>query len=78
MRSTYLKPKRLYKNIEPKTPPSSNSTSNVKRPMPRLYESKKKLISGTYMRNAWYVAAWSETVGDGVAILIYRPARDPA
>src|SRR3954468_4507885 len=30
-----------------------------------LVESKKKLISGTYMRNAWYVAAWSETVGDG-------------
>ena len=30
-----------------------------------LVESKKKLISGTYMRNAWYVAAWSEAVGDG-------------
>src|SRR5436190_7000513 len=30
-----------------------------------LVESKKKLISGTYLRNAWYVAAWSETVGDG-------------
>ena len=30
-----------------------------------LAESKKKLISGTYLRNAWYVAAWSEAVGDG-------------
>jgi phenylpropionate dioxygenase-like ring-hydroxylating dioxygenase large terminal subunit len=30
-----------------------------------LVESKKKLISGTYLRNAWYVAAWSEAVGDG-------------
>ena len=30
-----------------------------------LVESKKKLISGTYMRNAWYVAAWSEAIGDG-------------
>ena len=29
-----------------------------------LIESKKKLISGTYLRNAWYVAAWSETVGE--------------
>ena len=24
-----------------------------------LVESKKKLISGTYLRNAWYCAAWS-------------------
>ena len=29
-----------------------------------LLESKKKLISGTYLRNAWYVAAWSESLGD--------------
>jgi phenylpropionate dioxygenase-like ring-hydroxylating dioxygenase large terminal subunit len=28
-----------------------------------LVESKKKLISGTYLRNAWYVAAWSEALG---------------
>jgi len=33
-----------------------------------LVESKKKLISGTYMRNTWYVAAWSEAVGDGVVL----------
>ena len=25
-----------------------------------LAESKKKLVSGTYVRNAWYVAAWSD------------------
>jgi phenylpropionate dioxygenase-like ring-hydroxylating dioxygenase large terminal subunit len=30
-----------------------------------LLESKKKLVSGTYLRNAWYVAAWSEDLGDG-------------
>ena len=24
-----------------------------------LIESKKKLISGTYLHNAWYVAAWA-------------------
>ena len=30
-----------------------------------LVESKKKLISGTYLRNAWYCAAWSEALGDG-------------
>ena len=30
-----------------------------------LVESKKKLISGTYLHNAWYVAAWSEDLGDG-------------
>ena len=30
-----------------------------------LVESKKKLISGTYLRNAWYCAAWSDELGDG-------------
>jgi phenylpropionate dioxygenase-like ring-hydroxylating dioxygenase large terminal subunit len=30
-----------------------------------LIESKKKLISGTYLRNAWYCAAWSDELGDG-------------
>ena len=29
-----------------------------------LIESKKKLISDTYLHNAWYVAAWSEAVGE--------------
>ena len=29
-----------------------------------LLESKKKLVSGTYLRNAWYVAAWSDAVGE--------------
>src|SRR5262245_48365372 len=30
-----------------------------------LLESKKKMISGTYLRNAWYVAAWSDDLADG-------------
>ena len=30
-----------------------------------LLESKKKLVSGTYLHNAWYVAAWCEDLGDG-------------
>src|SRR5258708_23815280 len=30
-----------------------------------LLESKKKMVSGTYLRNAWYVAAWSDDLGDG-------------
>jgi len=30
-----------------------------------LLESKKKLISKTYLRNAWYVAAWSDDLADG-------------
>jgi phenylpropionate dioxygenase-like ring-hydroxylating dioxygenase large terminal subunit len=30
-----------------------------------LFESKKKMVSGTYLRNAWYVAAWSDDLGDG-------------
>jgi phenylpropionate dioxygenase-like ring-hydroxylating dioxygenase large terminal subunit len=30
-----------------------------------LTASKKNLVSGTYLRNAWYVAAWSEDLGDG-------------
>jgi phenylpropionate dioxygenase-like ring-hydroxylating dioxygenase large terminal subunit len=47
-----------------------------------LIESKKKLISGTYLRNAWYCAAWSEAVVEngvlGLTILkepvvLYRP-----
>jgi phenylpropionate dioxygenase-like ring-hydroxylating dioxygenase large terminal subunit len=41
-----------------------------------LLESKKKLVSGTYLRNAWYVAAWSEDLGDsGVLgrIIMHEP-----
>jgi phenylpropionate dioxygenase-like ring-hydroxylating dioxygenase large terminal subunit len=30
-----------------------------------LIESKKKMISGDYVRNAWYVAAWSDDLADG-------------
>jgi vanillate O-demethylase monooxygenase subunit len=30
-----------------------------------LVESKKKLASGTYLRNAWYVAAWSDDIVEG-------------
>jgi vanillate O-demethylase monooxygenase subunit len=31
----------------------------------RLLESKKKMVSGIYLRNAWYVAAWSDDLSDG-------------
>jgi phenylpropionate dioxygenase-like ring-hydroxylating dioxygenase large terminal subunit len=34
-------------------------------PEVELVESKKKMISGTYLRNAWYVAAWSDDLADG-------------
>ena len=30
-----------------------------------LIESKRKLASGRYLRNAWYVAAWADDLGDG-------------
>jgi len=30
-----------------------------------LAESKKKMVSGSYLRNAWYVAAWSDDLADG-------------
>jgi phenylpropionate dioxygenase-like ring-hydroxylating dioxygenase large terminal subunit len=30
-----------------------------------LFDSKKKMISGTYLRNAWYVAAWADELADG-------------
>jgi phenylpropionate dioxygenase-like ring-hydroxylating dioxygenase large terminal subunit len=30
-----------------------------------LVESKKKMVSGIYLRNAWYVAAWSDDLTDG-------------
>jgi vanillate O-demethylase monooxygenase subunit len=31
----------------------------------QLFESKKKMVTGTYLRNAWYVASWSDDLGDG-------------
>jgi vanillate O-demethylase monooxygenase subunit len=34
----------------------------------KLAENKKKLISNTYLRNAWYVAAWSEELTEGALI----------
>jgi vanillate O-demethylase monooxygenase subunit len=30
-----------------------------------LLESKKKMMSGTYLHNAWYVAAWSDDLAEG-------------
>ena len=30
-----------------------------------LTESKKKMVTGTYLRNAWYVAAWADDLKDG-------------
>jgi phenylpropionate dioxygenase-like ring-hydroxylating dioxygenase large terminal subunit len=30
-----------------------------------LLDSKKKMVSGMYLRNAWYVAAWSDDLADG-------------
>jgi vanillate O-demethylase monooxygenase subunit len=30
-----------------------------------LADSRKKMISRTWLRNAWYVAAWSDDLGDG-------------
>jgi phenylpropionate dioxygenase-like ring-hydroxylating dioxygenase large terminal subunit len=30
-----------------------------------LRDSKRKMVSGTYLRNAWYVAAWSDDLVDG-------------
>ena len=33
-------------------------------PDPALLDSKKKMISGTYLRKAWYVAAWSDDLAE--------------
>ena len=30
-----------------------------------LLESKRKMVSGTYLRGAWYVAAWSDDLAEG-------------
>lgn len=30
-----------------------------------LRESRKQMVSGTYLRNAWYVAAWSDDLAEG-------------
>src|SRR5262249_25748529 len=35
---------------------------------PDLVSRKTKMISGTYLRNAWYVAAWSDDLADGQLI----------
>src|SRR5260370_11583536 len=32
---------------------------------PELLDSKKKLVSGAYLRNAWDVAGWSDNLADG-------------
>jgi len=48
-----------------------------------VLESKKKMVSGTYLRNAWYVAAWSDELAEGQLlgrtilkepIVVYRTA----
>ena len=52
-----------------------------------LVASKKNLASGTYLRNAWYVAAWSDELGDGGVlgrtilkepVVLYRTANGAA
>ena len=30
-----------------------------------MLDSRKRMISGTYLRNAWYVAAWSHDLAEG-------------
>jgi vanillate O-demethylase monooxygenase subunit len=48
-----------------------------------LRQSKKQMVSGDYLRNAWYVAAWSDDLADGTLlartilkepIVLYRTA----
>jgi phenylpropionate dioxygenase-like ring-hydroxylating dioxygenase large terminal subunit len=41
-----------------------------------LLDSKKKMISGAYLRNAWYVAAWSDDLADG-ALLARTMLKEP-
>jgi phenylpropionate dioxygenase-like ring-hydroxylating dioxygenase large terminal subunit len=41
-----------------------------------LLDSKKKMISGAYLRNAWYVAAWSDDLADG-ALLARTILKEP-
>jgi len=33
-----------------------------------LLESKKKMVSGSYLHNAWYVAAWSDDLAEGLLL----------
>src|SRR5258706_15962109 len=33
--------------------------------MANFWKARKKMVSGTYLRNAWYVAAWSDDLADG-------------
>src|ERR1700748_2439707 len=41
-----------------------------------LLDSKKQMVSGTYLRNAWYVAAWSDDLADG-ALLARTILKEP-
>jgi vanillate O-demethylase monooxygenase subunit len=46
-------------------PDGAHTMSLATAPDVELVESKRKMVSGTYLRNAWYVAAWSDALGDG-------------
>src|SRR5262244_3015888 len=41
-----------------------------------LRQSKKQMVTGTYLRNAWYVAAWSDDLADG-ALLARTILKEP-
>src|SRR5262245_28073206 len=52
--------------------PDATSIGNGEHAMTRaagldgeLLETKNKMISGAYLHNAWYVAAWSDDLADG-------------
>ena len=42
----------------------------------RIADSKQKFVTNSYLRNAWYVAAWSSDLGDG-AILARTILQEP-
>src|SRR5262249_24430468 len=45
--------------------PQIRSTPNAPAMELELLDSKKKMVSGSYLCNAWYVAAWSDDLADG-------------
>jgi nitrite reductase/ring-hydroxylating ferredoxin subunit len=71
-------PRRIVANVDARTsrrtpaPPLDRRISlHRKHAMTRATEldmellESKKMVSGTYLRNAWYVAAWSDDLADG-------------
>src|SRR5262249_62178425 len=55
-----------HPNVRPDNSPNDgDATMHAPAETAELRDSKKQMVSGTYLHNAWYVAAWSDDLADG-------------